>query len=240
MKNNTYHISGMTCQSCRSKVHKALSAITGVQAIEVDLEQALVSIQSEARLVLKDLNAALPSKYKLSEFVEIQKINEVEESEISKWKQLQPLFLIFGYLLGGSALIQLQRGTWDEFMLDFMGLFYLVFAFFKMLDLKGFPDSFAMYDPLAKRIKVYGKIYPFLETLLGVLLILRIAIVPVLLVTLLILGITTLGVIKVLRDKKSIRCACLGTVLKLPMTEATFIENAMMILMAIAVLIEKL
>lgn len=240
MENNTYHISGMTCQSCRSKVHKALSAITGVQAIEVDLEQALVSIQSEERLVLKDLNAALPSKYKLSEIVEIQKINEVEETEISKWKQLQPLFLIFGYLLGGSALIQLQRGTWDEFMLDFMGLFYLVFAFFKMLDLKGFPDSFAMYDPLAKRIKVYGKIYPFLETLLGVLLILRIAIVPVLLVTLLILGITTLGVIKVLRDKKSIRCACLGTVLKLPMTEATFIENAIMILMAIAVLIEKL
>lgn len=161
MENNTYHISGMTCQSCRSKVHKALSAITGVQAIEVDLEQALVSIQSEERLVLKDLNAALPSKYKLSEIVEIQKINEVEETEISKWKQLQPLFLIFGYLLGGSALIQLQRGTWDEFMLDFMGLFYLVFAFFKMLDLKGFPDSFAMYDPLAKRIKVYGKIYPF-------------------------------------------------------------------------------
>ncbi|MGY8951367.1 MAG: heavy metal transporter, partial [Flavobacteriales bacterium] len=36
--------------------------------------------------------------------------------------------------------------------------------------------------------------------------------------------------------KKSIQCACLGTALKLPMTEATFIENAIMIVMAILIL----
>ena len=41
-------------------------------------------------------------------------------------------------------------------MLDFMGLFFIVFSFFKMLDLKGFSQSFKMYDPLAKRIPVYG------------------------------------------------------------------------------------
>ena len=50
-------------------------------------------------------------------------------------------------------------------------------------------------------------------------------------------GITTIGVTKTLLDKKSIRCACLGTALKLPMTEATFIENAIMIIMAILMLI---
>ena len=41
---------------------------------------------------------------------------------------------------------------------------------------------------------------------------------------------------KILLDKKSIRCACLGTALKLPMTEATFIENAIMIVMAVIML----
>ena len=41
---------------------------------------------------------------------------------------------------------------------------------------------------------------------------------------------------KTLLDKKSIRCACLGTALKLPMTEATFIENIIMIAMAISML----
>ena len=38
-------------------------------------------------------------------------------------------------------------------------------------------------------------------------------------------------------NKKTINCACLGTTLKLPMTEATFIENAIMIIMAIILLI---
>ena len=57
-----------------------------------------------------------------------------------------------------------------------------------------------------------------------------------LITTLIVLGITTIGVTKTLLDKKSIRCACLGTALKLPMTEATFIENIIMIAMAIAML----
>jgi hypothetical protein len=34
-------------------------------------------------------------------------------------------------------------------------------------------------------------------------------------------------------QKNQIQCACLGTALKLPMTEATLIENLLMITMAI-------
>jgi hypothetical protein len=53
-----------------------------------------------------------------------------------------------------------------------------------------------------------------------------------LIATIIVLGITTIGVTKTLLDKKSIQCACLGTALKLPMTQATFIENAIMLVMA--------
>ena len=122
-------------------------------------------------------------------------------------------------------------------MLDFMGLFYIVFSFFKMLDLKGFPESFSMYDPLAKRVPIYGKVYPFIETALGLMFLTRYEINIALIITLIILGITTIGVTKTLLDKKAIRCACLGTALKLPMTEATFIENTIMIVMAILMLL---
>ena len=52
-------------------------------------------------------------------------------------------------------------------------------------------------------------------------------------VTIVILGITTFGVTKTLMNKKNIQCACLGTALKLPMTEATLIENALMLSMSI-------
>ena len=122
-------------------------------------------------------------------------------------------------------------------MLDFMGLFYIIFSFFKLLDLKGFPESFKMYDPLAKAIPGYGLVYPFIEVLLGLMFLMRIQIPLALIVTLIILGITTIGVTKTLLDKKNIQCACLGTALKLPMTKATFIENSVMIIMAIIMLL---
>ena len=95
-----------------------------------------------------------------------------------------------------------------------------------------------MYDPLAKVIPIYGWVYPFIELGLGLLFLMRIKITEALIITLIILGITTFGVIKTLLDKKSIQCACLGTALKLPMTKATFIENSIMIVMAIIMLIK--
>jgi hypothetical protein len=44
-------------------------------------------------------------------------------------------------------------------------------------------------------------------------------------------------VVRALFSKNQIQCACLGSVLNLPMTEATFIENAIMIVMAIFMLL---
>ncbi len=91
-------------------------------------------------------------------------------------------------------------------MLDFMGLFYIVFSFFKMLDLKGFPESFRMYDPLAKRVPFYGKVYPFIETALGLMFLLRFEINIALIITLIVLGITTIGVTKTLLAKINTMC----------------------------------
>ena len=59
-----------------------------------------------------------------------------------------------------------------------------------------------------------------------------------LIVTIVLLGITTVGVVQSLMGKQKIRCACLGTVLNLPMTEATFIENAIMLVMAVVLIVQ--
>ena len=77
-----------------------------------------------------------------------------------------------------------------------------------------------------------------LELALGLFFLMRFKIGLALAATIVILGITTFGVTKTLLDKKSIRCACLGTALKLPMTEATFIENAIMLVMAFVMLFQ--
>ena len=91
---------------------------------------------------------------------------------------------------------------------------------------------------LAKAISGYGFIYPFIEVALGLLFLLRLQIPIALIVTLVILGITTFGVTKTLINKEKMQCACLGTALKLPMTKATFIENTVMIIMAIIMLLK--
>mgnify|MGYP007000137108 len=114
----------------------------------------------------------------------------------------------------------------------FMGMFFMVFSFFKLLDIKGFQAGFSMYDPLAAAWPAYGFSYPFIEFALGLCYIRDFVPDWVLWITIFILGLTTIGVVRVLLQKRQMQCACLGSVLKLPMTEATFIENAVMIVMA--------
>jgi len=228
-----YSVTGMTCNNCKSKVESLINSIDAVEAVSVDLENAIVTINSNQAVSLELLQSVLPEKYGISSAQNIA----FKKEEKSELKQLFPLFLILGYIVIASVLLNKTSWHWNSFMLDFMGLFYIVFSFFKLLDLKGFPESFRMYDPLAKAIPVYGYIYPFIEVSLGLMFLMRFQIPLALLLTLIILGVTTIGVVKILLDKKTIQCACLGTALKLPMTKATFIENSIMIIMALIMLI---
>ena len=233
----------MTCDSCKSTILQNLNELQEIEAVEVDREKGEAIIFMINNIEISKLQNALPSKFHISE-KEIQdtsaspNVSTLEiDQEQSKLKQLKPLLIILTYISVASILMNYKNWNSSEAMLDFMGLFYIVFSFFKMLDLKGFPESFRMYDPLAKRLPIYGRIYPFIETGLGLMLLMRYEVKIALIITLFVLGVTTIGVTKTLLDKKSIRCACLGTVLKLPMTEATFIENIIMIVMAISMLI---
>ena len=239
---HTYKIEGMTCNNCKASVEKYLNELPNISHVSIDLEKGEVEVTMEKHVASDALQNALPEKYIVSEM----KIKEDSASNNSsripsdktKLQQLKPLVLILFYITSAAVLLHYNDWSWNEFMLDFMGLFYIVFGFFKMLDLKGFTESFKMYDPLAKRLPIYGWIYPFIETALGVMFLMRFQLNIALIMTLVVLGITTLGVTKTLLDKKSIRCACLGTALKLPMTEATLIENTIMIAMAALMLFE--
>ena len=234
--NQTFLVSGMTCLSCKTNVENSINSHEHVKEVNVDFEKKELIVNSNKYLGLKTFQNLLNSKYTIS--IKDHKENfkpkaSLEYQEKSKIHQLKPLLLIILYITTASILLHYNNWSWNEFMLDFMGLFFIVFSFFKMLDLNGFAQSFKMYDPLAKRIPVYGWIYPFIETTLGLMFLIRYEINIALIITLIVLVVTTIGVTKTLLAKKSIQCACLGTALKLPMTEATFIENAIMIVMAI-------
>ena len=237
MTETTYLIEGMTCMGCVKGVEQKLMNVEQIHAVAVDLNSGEAKITTaDSELPLNSLQKTLGSKYQISAQSTAGIQQELATESPSKWVQLKPLFLIFAYLVATTVLLHWDTADLSAMMLDFMGLFYVVFSFFKFLDLKGFQTSFQMYDPLAKRISAYGWVYPFIELALGLCFLMRYQLEFALILTLLILGMTTIGVLRVLIDKRQIQCACLGTALKLPMTEATFIENAVMIVMALFML----
>ncbi len=228
---HTYHISGMTCNGCKAEVEQLLSELQKVYSVIVDLEGQKVTLTMDSHLEVSEFQDVLPTKYQIAE-LQSNGILTSGKEEQSKLKQLFPLILILSYITITAFLLNYKSWNISEFMFDFMGLFYIVFSFFKFLNIKGFVQNFSMYDPLAKSTKIYAFLYPFVELILGLLLLNRIGILTALIITLFILGVTTIGVTKVLMDKRAIQCACLGSVLKMPMTTATLIENSIMLIMA--------
>lgn len=225
-------IKGMHCAGCVSTIERALSQVPGVTSAKVSLSNETAVVEGEAGAALL-IDAVSKTGYEaISKRQESPPEPHLEVPPPSDLKQLFPLFLIFFYIIVATLLMNRSEITIAGFMYDFMGLFYIVFSFFKFLDYKNFPQTFAMYDPIAKAVPAYGWVYPFIETGLGLAFLLRIALFPSLVVTLIILGATTLGVVRVLFSKSQIQCACLGTALQLPMTKATFIENSIMLIMA--------
>ena len=223
----------MTCEGCKSSVENKLGLIDGVDDVQVDLARGEVVIYSKDPVSFSLVKEILPAKYSLINEEDLNlDTNDDLIIKASKIKQLKPLFIILGYIFIASILLNYENWNSSNAMLDFMGLFYVIFSFFKILDIKGFSMSFSMYDPLAKQAPIYGYIYPFIEVLLGMMFLIRFEVNIALMLTVIVLGITTIGVTQTLINKRSIKCACLGTTLNLPMTEATFIENALMIIMA--------
>ncbi len=229
----------MTCEGCVTSVTEKLSSLDEVQSLTIDLASGNTELEVLEILTLDKISWVLPPKY-IPTLVSKKKEKKVLRATPSTLKQLFPLFLIFTYLIAGALLLQKNNLRITGFMLDFMGLFFIIFSFFKFLDYKGFPIAFAKYDPLAKRSVLYSKIYPFLESVLGIMFLIRWSLNTALVITIIILSITTVGVIYSLFDKSKINCACLGTALKLPMTKATLIENFIMLVMSLTMIFYRM
>lgn len=152
-----------------------------------------------------------------------------------------PIFLIAAYIVVVVTINNFsgQVMNWYGWMQQFMAGFFLVFSAFKFLDIRGFAEGYASYDLLARRWYVYGYIYPFLELSLGILYLTGWFSTATQFATILIMGFSSIGVINSLLKKQKFNCACLGTVLKVPLSSITLIEDLTMVIMAIMSLTMK-
>ncbi len=159
----------------------------------------------------------------------------------SRLETFKPLILIFLFISGVSVIATIEGGQINlmKWMNYFMAGFFITFSFFKFLDLRAFADSYSMYDLLAKRVRTYGFVYPFIELAMGIAYLTHFAPNSTYIATIAVMGFSSLGVIQSVLDKKKIKCACLGAVFNLPMTTVTIIEDLLMVAMAVLMLWTK-
>ena len=226
----TYTITGLTCNNCVAKVKAALIPLA--DSVEVTLKPPLAKLTGQTAGI-ETLNSVLKNigNYQMSAAVTPKNNAEITPSFFVTYK---PLLLVFAYILLVALAIEYTNGSFElhRFMPNFMAGFFLVFSFFKLLDLSGFASSYATYDLLAKKLPVYGFIYPLIELGLGMAYLLGYRPTLINAVTLIVMAFSSTGVILAVMNKQKIRCACLGTGFNLPMTTVTIIEDLLMAAMA--------
>ena len=144
-----------------------------------------------------------------------------------------PVVAVFGTAL----LIALVLG--DRVIQHFMGISICILAMLKLIDVESFAASFVKYDLATQRWRVWGKLYPGVEMLIG----LGFLIKPPLPLTgwvALIVGLQ--GMISVIKaiyiDKLALNCACVGGNSKTPLGIISFSEYAIQSLMGIFVVLK--
>ncbi len=253
-----YALKGLHCGACVNKVKQALAPLAA--GVEVSLQPMQVTL-TEAKADFEALKAAVENagKYVLmphSEPIQLPNMalnkslqahkapfEVVDQNSASSWlATYSPLLLILAYVLGVSFLLQIGMNgmagvTIADTMRYFMAGFFLVFSFFKLLDIGAFAKAYAAYDLLASRWHGWGKLYPFVELALGVAYLAHFNPLMTHLITIIVMGFSAIGVIRAVASKTQIQCACLGTVFKLPMSTVTIVEDVGMVVMAAVMLV---
>ncbi len=240
---HTYNVTGMTCTSCQAKVQSLLSKVDGVKSVVINLQKATADIEMAKHISVGAFKTALQDypKYQITEAETKPDFTPfIEEEESKSWlATYKPILLIFAYITTISFIASYQHNTihWMDTMRLFMAGFFLTFSFFKMLDLKGFAESYAMYDIVAKKLNSWGFIYAFVELALGIAYAINFQPLATNIITLVVMTVSIIGVLQSVLNKRKIKCACLGAVFNLPMSTVTIIEDGMMIAMSIVMVL---
>jgi hypothetical protein len=176
-----------------------------------------------------------------SESTAVSQQNHGKSLGTSTWKDYIPLAIIVALILVTSLVLSLrdfQTGglSITSSLSYFMIGFFIVFAGFKLIDLRGFAEGYSTYDLLARKVFAYGYVYPFIELFFGLAMILYPTSTSLLLAEVGVMGFSGLGVTVKLAKREKFQCVCLGTFLKVPLTKVTVLEDFGMVGLALVML----
>jgi len=232
---STHPLEGMSCGSCVMKITNRLLEHPDIIAAEVTLQPPQATITSRKALAEDELNTWLQplGHYRVKATVAEPSLPAADATTY------RPLILLLIYLFAVTAAAMVASGGWSTAlaMRLFMGGFFIAFSFFKLLDPRGFADAYRGYDLIARAVPAYGFVYPFIELGLGLAYLANVAPMIVNGITLVVMAVSLAGVLRAVLSKRAIRCACLGTVFRLPMSTVTIIEDGLMVAMAAIALV---
>lgn len=240
---HTYRINGMTCSSCVARVKNELLKLGDILEAEVQLPFPQAVITMSKHIGAGQLQAAVSKAGKYT-ITEVHSSNSMahEEKPAGTKNSYYPIVLIFGYIAVVSLLVQLISGYFnmEQWMSHFMAGFFLVFSFFKLLNIQGFADGYSSYDIVARIFPAWGFTYPFVELSLGLLFLTGTFSLGTNIVTLVVMGVSSIGVIQSLVKKSPFQCACLGSIIQLPLSKVTLFEDLLMVVMSSMMIIKLL
>jgi hypothetical protein len=141
------------------------------------------------------------------------------------WRAYAPL----GWFVGVSFLAALALSVAGVgWMAAWMGVFLILLGIIKVIDIEGYARTARAYDWLTRRVPGYGKVYPFLELGLGLWLLSGQGLAAAGLAVAVVFGYATLSVLVALRGGVMMQCACLGSVLRVPLSWVTVAEYGIM------------
>src|SRR3989344_8571073 len=163
--------------------------------------------------------------------------NEDKGLGVLTWRSYMPLVVVIALITAVSAIVS-RNGELSDFIINFMTGFFIVFAGFKLMDLKGFAQGYSTYDLLAQKWLGYGYIYPFIELAFGFLMLSGYHPEWLLWTEFAVMAFSGLGVGTKLAKGEEFMCACLGTFLKVPLTKVTLVEDFGMAALALILLLK--
>ncbi|MCT0254676.1 MauE/DoxX family redox-associated membrane protein [Synechocystis sp. PCC 6714] len=211
----------------------------GLKAINLLQEQGIPF--EDIKLTSQDEVASFKMKYQVATTPQIFRGETMigGYTDLAKMLAVEPEKADYSYtpviaLFSTAGLITLSTSLG---LTGLMGISLSMLASLKLMDIESFANSFEKYDLITKKCKAYGRVYPFIELILGLGYLSGIAPLATGIVSFLV-GISgTASVFKaVYIDKLSLNCACIGGNSKAPLGIISFSENAIMALMGVSLL----
>jgi copper chaperone CopZ len=226
----------MHCGSCVARISSQVKQHPHVETVTVDLAAGQMEVRADASVSDQAIEAlvAAAGDYTATPYAsEPVPPSTPDERPRGFWTTYRPLLVLVALLALVPAVALGDAFTVHAWMRWFMAGFFLSFSYFKLLDVKAFADAYRMYDWIAKAVPAWGLAYPLVELSLGLAYAADWAPTATNWITLVLMLVGAGGVIQSNLQKKSIRCACLGTVFNLPMSTVTIVEDLSMAAMAV-------